>query len=135
VGYAYAGLNENEFRTVRSADGQDLFSLVNQQDTSDDFVLGVALQSRPLAAGGQFRALASLGTGIAAPGEHVYLGGGALLFDSLIISGGVVSGDTTRGSAKIVEKVFGGGESRELFGTIATSRVWRPYVSVSFKVY
>jgi hydrogenase maturation factor len=135
VGYAYSGLSENEFQKVRSADGQDLFSRVNQQESSDDFILGFALQSRPIGTGETLRVLASLGTGLESPGTNVYVGGGVLLFDSLIVTAGVVSGNTIEGGNEIVEEVFGGGGTRELFGTISTEREWQPYVGIFFKVY
>ena len=135
AGYAYGGLREDEFQTVRGAFGQDLFSLVSRQDTTDDFMLAVGLQSRPLGADEQIRALASLGTGVEDPGTHIYLGGGVLLFDALAVTGGVVTGNTTHGVQKTVEDVFGGGGTRELFATISTEREWQPYVGVSIKVY
>jgi len=58
-----------------------------------------------------------------------------LLFDSLIVTAGVVSGNTIEGGDEIVEEVFGGGGTRKLFGTISTERDWQPYVGISFKVY
>ena len=114
VGYAYSGLSKLEFQKVRSAFGQDLFSLVNQQESSDDFVLGFALQSRAIGTGEKLRVLASLGTGLESPGTNVYFGGGVLLFDSLIVTAGVVSGNTIEGGDEIVEEVFGGGGTRDL---------------------
>ena len=108
---------------------------MKQEDTSDDIVFSLAIPLRTLGAGEQFRVLASLGTGLHRPGDNIYVGGGVLMFDYLIVSGGIVVGDATYGGDRIVEEVFGAAGPRELFSTISTRREWKPYVGVSVKVY
>ena len=135
VGYTYSTLKNVEFNQVRALAGQDLFSLVNNEERTDDFAANLSYTLWSAGASGQFKFMGTLGTGMKDPGSQLYVGASALIFNYVIVTGGAVSSLVTEGGSKLVENLGAALGTRELFATISRRRDWAPFVGVSFRVY
>jgi hypothetical protein len=144
VGLGYGRLKEIDFKPLKTASGQDLFSALAPAEEAT-----VAAEAEP--AGIESVAFLSwefvskgpndryglgltFGTGLNTPGESVYYGATVRIFSRLLITGGLVGARATRGD-NMVEESLPGGDRRTLFGAIRDVAETKPFFSISFKVY
>lgn len=133
AGYSYSGLRDVRFDRLRGLANTDLFSEVQSNAHTSALTaflsLGRTWKSANLGAYG------TIGTDFTKPGDRIYVGGSVQLFKRLFVSTGIVGGNVSTGADPIVEELGTAVNARELFGTIASTRQWKPFGAISFGVF
>jgi hypothetical protein len=143
VGYAYGRIRDINFKQVRAASGQDVFTAVASEnnraaDTSDrsvgaDPVAFMTWEFARSGPNGRYGAGLTLGTGLDAPEKSFYFGGSTRIFTRVFVTAGAVVGVATRGDGAVTDTASGA--SRTVFSTLREVSAVKGFWSVSFKVY
>ena len=144
VGYAYGRIRDFGFKQVRSAQGQDVFTVVAGSNatsaTTEDHSSGVnpiAFLTWEFANAGPNRRYGvglTLGTALNAPQSSLYLGGSVRMFTRVFASAGAVAGRGLRGVGQTTDTAADGAK-RTVFATLREVNDVKVFWSVSFKVY
>jgi hypothetical protein len=146
VGYGYGRLKDFDFKQVRTLSGQDLFAATTPVDAEqaadlDDeagepeavaFLTWEFLRRGP---NDRFGFGATAGMGLNAPGDSIYLGGTVRIFSRLLITGGMVAAQATRGEGVVIDTTTSPDSTRTLFAELKERTDRNPFWSVSFRVY
>lgn len=146
AGYGYGRLKEFDFKQVRTLAGQDLFSATKPVDAaaagdlSDDAgsAEAVAFLTWELLRAGpneRFGLGATVGAGLQAPGDSIYIGGTFRVFSRLLVTIGGVAATASRGQGVVIDTTTSPDSTRTLFSELRERTDWNPFWSVSFKVY
>jgi hypothetical protein len=129
MGYALSSLGEAGFEKVRLAAGNDVFAQIKDEKLSQN--LSAFLSYELWISNNLERSLAlTLGTGLAEPGEKIYLGASIKLFRRVFITLAGVSAEITRGVVK-----ENSDPQIKLFQTIQKVKKWGMVVAVSISPF
>jgi hypothetical protein len=144
VGYGYGRIRDFEFKQVRSAAGQDVFTAVGSETPSTANVSDKSSGADPIAfltwefsntgPNGRYGVGLTLGTAMTAPHESLFLGGSLRMFTRVFVTSGVALGNGTRGEGPTTD-VAADGTHRTVFTTLREVNDPKLFLSISFKVY
>jgi len=147
VGYGYGRLKDFDFKQVRTLSGQDLFAATkpvdkdtaagsNDESTQAEAIAFLTWELYRWGPNERFGAGFTAGTGLQSVGESIYVGGTARIFSRLLVTYGLVAARGTRGEGVVVDDTTTSPtETRTLFSELKERTDWKPFFSVSFKVY
>ncbi len=129
AGFTVSQLKDSEFQALRSANGQDIFAQIKDEDTTQS--LAVFL-SHPFGrkVGGKHNYYATLGTDIDDLGENIYVGLTRRVSENWLFSVGAAYGKQTVG-----EQPAEGSPSTNIFEIIKEEREAELFLSVSYQLF
>ena len=146
AGFGYGRLKDFHFNQVRTLSGQDLFAATKPvdatqaADTRDDSgepeaVGFLTWELKRWGPNDRFGAGVTVGTGLESVAESIYLGGTVRIFSRLLVTGGIVAAQATRGEGVVIDTTTSPTSTRTLFAELKERTDRNPFWSVSFKVY
>jgi hypothetical protein len=146
AGFGYGRLQDFDFKQVRTLSGQDLFAAtkpvdaITAADTVDDSAGAEAVgfltwELKRWGPNDRFGAGFTVGTGLQSVADSLYVGGTVRIFSRLLVTGGMVATQATRGEGVVIDTTTSSTSTRTLFAELKERTDRNPFWSVSFKVY
>jgi hypothetical protein len=79
--------------------------------------------------------LATIATDFSEPGNRMYLGVSVRFLRKVLVTGGAASASVTEGRNPVTEQLAELTDTRQLYGSLATRRQWKPFLGISFTVF